>query len=50
MKKLQLYVAGILAFLIGMPMTQEAIAQPGGIIRSSLNLAGAITNASSGVR
>ena len=48
MKKIHSYFAGIVAFLIGVPMTQEAVAQPGGIIRSSLSLAAAIANASSG--
>lgn len=42
LKKLRLYAAGLLAFLVGMPLTEQALAQTGDIISASLDLAGAI--------
>jgi hypothetical protein len=41
-KKLRLYSAGLLAFLVGVPMTEQALAQTGDIINASLSLAAAI--------
>ena len=47
--RLRLYAAGLLAFLLGIPLTQRALAQDGwDIFFSSLNLADAIGNASGG--
>ena len=42
--KLRLYVAGVVAFLIGMPLTERAFGSTGDIISSSVDLAGAIMN------
>lgn len=44
MKTVRTYLAGILAFLIGVPLTQEALAQDGDIFWASLNLADAIAS------
>jgi hypothetical protein len=46
--RLRLYAAGLLAFLIGVPLTEQAYGQVGDIIWSSVNLAGAIADASGG--
>jgi hypothetical protein len=43
-RKMRLYIAGLLAFLIGMPLTEQAFAQTGDIINASLGLAGAIVD------
>jgi hypothetical protein len=42
LKKLRLYAAGLLAFLVGVPLTEQAFAQVGDIVQSSFDLAGAI--------
>lgn len=44
MKKLRLYVPGLLAFLIGIPLTEQAFGQAGSIISASFDLAGAIAS------
>lgn len=47
--RLGLYAAGVLAFLLGVPLTQRAFAQEGfDIFFASLDLAGAIADASGG--
>ena len=43
-RKMRFYLAGLFAFLIGMPLTEKAFAQTGDIIFSSLSLAAAIAN------
>jgi hypothetical protein len=42
--KLRVYAAGLLAFLIGVPLTEKAFGQIGDVIVSSIDLAGAIAN------
>ena len=42
--KMRLYLAGLVAFLIGMPLTQQAFAQSQDILSASLGLAGSITD------
>ena len=44
MKKLRLYTAGLVAFLIGIPLTEQAFGQTGDIISASFDLFGAIAN------
>ncbi len=41
--KLRLYLAGLVAFLIGVPLTERAFGQVPDIINASLALASAIT-------
>ncbi len=44
LRKLRLYAAGFVAFLLGVPLTQQALADDvGDIIDASLGLASAIT-------
>ena len=43
MKKLRLYAAGLVAFLIGIPLTEQAFGQVGNIVTASFDLFGAIT-------
>ncbi len=46
--KLRFYAAGLLAFLIGVPLTERAFAQDvGGIISSSIGLASSIADSAS---
>lgn len=47
-RKLRLYAAGLLAFLVGVPMTEQALAQTGEIIYASLSLAAAIVDSAGG--
>ncbi len=42
LSKLRIYMAGLLAFLIGVPLTEKAFGQIGDIVSSSFGLAGAI--------
>jgi hypothetical protein len=42
--KIRLYVAGLFAFLIGVPLTERAFAGTGDIIDASVGLAGAIVD------
>ena len=42
--KLRWYSAGLLAFLVGVPLTEKAFGQAGDIVNASLDLAGAIAN------
>ena len=42
--KMRLYIAGLVAFLIGVPLTEQAFAQVGDIVNASLGLAGAIVD------
>jgi hypothetical protein len=42
---MRIYTAGLLAFLLGVPLTERAFAQGWDILNSSLGLAGAISNA-----
>ncbi len=43
--KFRFYAAGLLAFLIGVPLTEQAVAQDvGGIISSAIGLAGSIAS------
>ncbi len=43
LKNLRWYTAGLLAFLIGIPMTEKAVAGDGGdIFEAAISLAGAI--------
>lgn len=44
LKKLRLYTAGLVAFLIGIPLTEQAFGQTGDIISASFDLAGAIAD------
>ncbi len=44
MTKLRLYLAGVVAFLIGMPLTERALGQTGQIIDASIDLAAAIVD------
>ncbi len=42
LKRWRLYAAGLLAFLVGVPLTEQALAQTGDIVSASLDLAAAI--------
>lgn len=42
LKKLRLYVAGLVAFVAGMPLTEKAFADTGDVVDASLGLASAI--------
>lgn len=42
--KLRLRFAGVIAFLLGVPLTERALAQAGDIVFSSINLAAAIAD------
>lgn len=44
LKKLRLYLAGLVAFLLGVPLTERALGGTGDIIDASLDLAAAITD------
>jgi hypothetical protein len=44
MRKTRFYLAGLFAFLLGMPLTEKAFGQTGDIISSAISLAGAIAN------
>jgi hypothetical protein len=44
MRKSRLYLAGLVAFLIGIPLTEQAFAQGADVITSSIQLAAAIAN------
>ncbi len=44
LKKWRLYAAGLLAFLVGVPLTEPASAQVGDIVSASFDLAAAIAN------
>ncbi len=44
LSKLRIYTAGLLAFLIGVPLTEKAFGQAGDIVSASLGLAGAIAS------
>ncbi len=48
MTRTRLYAAGLLAFLLGVPLTQRAFAQGWDVFWSSFELADAIANASGG--
>lgn len=49
MNRIRFYLAGLAAFLVGVPLTEKAMAQTGGIIFSSIDLAAAIASSSDGV-
>lgn len=40
----RLYAAGVLAFLLGIPLTERAFGQTGDIVRASFSLARAIAD------
>lgn len=42
LSRLRVYAAGLVAFLLGLPLTQKAFGQADDIIRASFNLADAI--------
>lgn len=44
LRKVRLYAAGLIAFLIGMPLTEQAYAQTGDIIWAGINLAAAVAD------
>jgi hypothetical protein len=48
LNKLRLYVAGVLAVLLGIPLTEKAFGATGDIVSASFDLAGAIANLSGG--
>ena len=48
LNKLRLYAAGLLAVLVGIPLTKEAFGQTGDIISASFGLADAISALSGG--
>jgi hypothetical protein len=41
-RKMRLYAAGLIAFLLGMPLTEQAFAQSADIVGAAINLAGAV--------
>jgi hypothetical protein len=43
-RKTRFYLAGLVAFLIGVPLTEQAFGQTGDIISASIQLAAAIAN------
>ena len=43
-RKTRFYLAGLVAFLIGVPLTEKAFGQTGDIISAAIGLAGAIAN------
>jgi hypothetical protein len=45
--KLRLYVAGLVAVLLGMPLSERALAGPEDIVWSAINLAAGIADAAS---
>ena len=45
--KLRLYLAALVAFLLGMPLSEKALAGPEDIVFSAISLAAAITDAAS---
>ncbi len=47
-KKLRLYTAGLVAFLLGMPLTEEAFAGTGDIVWAGLDLGFSIADLSGG--
>ncbi len=46
--RLRLYMAGLVAFLMGVPLTEKAYGQVGDIVGGSLSLAGAIAESAGG--
>ncbi len=48
MEKFRTYLAGLAAFLIGVPLTEKAFGQVGGVIFSSIDLAASIAESSDG--
>jgi len=42
--KLRLYAAGLLAFLLGIPLTERAFGQGDDVVNASFNLAAAIAD------
>ncbi len=44
MRKVHFYLAGLVAFLIGMPLTEKAFGQSEDILNASLGLAGSVAN------
>ena len=44
MRRTRIYVAGLLAFLLGVPLTEQAFGQVEDIVAASFSLAGAIAN------
>jgi len=44
LRKLRLYAAGVVAFLIGMPLTEQAVAGTGDVIWAGINLAAAVAD------
>lgn len=48
MQKIRGILAGIAAFLIGVPLTEKAFGQVGGVIFSSFDLAASIAESSDG--
>lgn len=48
LSKLRFYLAGLVAFLIGVPLTEQAFGQAGPIVGGSFGLAGAIADSAGG--
>ncbi len=48
LKRMRLLMAGVVAFIVGVPLTEKAYGQVGDVIFGSLDLAGAIIDASDG--
>ncbi len=46
-KRIRLYIAGLTAMLLGMPLSEKALAGTGDIIWSSIDLTGGIIKAAS---
>lgn len=44
MQRFRLYAAAVVAFLLGVPLTEKAMAQTGDIVFAGLNLADAIAD------
>jgi hypothetical protein len=49
LNKLRLYAAGLLAVLLGIPLTEKAFGQTGDIVSASFGLADAISRISGGI-
>ncbi len=48
MRKTRFYLAGLVAFLLGMPLTEKAFAQGEDIVTSAIDLGLAIANSAGG--
>lgn len=48
MKRIRIYAAGLLAVLLGVPLTEQAYAQSGDVFGAAFDLANTIARASGG--